>query len=54
VAGAAPDRLSGIRAVVPALAAKAGQLIQAYQADRAARTMIHAVLGANLFLIAFT
>lgn len=51
MAVAAPYRVSRIRALVPALGSKARQLIQAYQADSAVRTMIHAVLGANLFLI---
>jgi hypothetical protein len=52
VAAAAPHRISGIRALVPALVSKARQLVQAYQADRTARTIIDVVLGANFLFIA--
>jgi hypothetical protein len=51
VAAAAPDRLSRIGGLVPALVSKARQLAQSYRADRAARMIVHAVLGANLVLI---
>jgi hypothetical protein len=48
---AAPYRVSRTLALVPALASKARQVIQAYQADRTARTMILAVMAANLSFI---